>query len=226
MSTPPSTDTGAQPLFVQTDKHFVSEQPRFLYEGKIVVVVGKSEADKAVRYLRRAPIIGIDTETRPSFHKGVVHKVALLQAATEDVCFLFRLNMTGFTDSLADLLADPKVLKVGLSLRDDFLMLRQRRKEFQPAGYVDIQDYVAEMGIKDMSLQKLYANVFHARISKNARLSNWEADVLTEAQKRYAATDAVTCIQLYHRLKELRESGRYRLVQPEPPTDSKIPHEA
>ena len=68
------------------------------------------------------------------------------------------------------------------------------------------------MGIEDMILQKLYANVFHMRISKSARLSNWEADVLTDSQKVYAATDAVTCIQLYKELSRLKNSNDYELV--------------
>ena len=54
--------------------------------------------------------------------------------------------------------------------------------------------------------------MFRKRISKAARLSNWEADVLSESQKLYAATDAITCIQLYKELKELKESGEYILV--------------
>ena len=67
-----------------------------------------------------------------------------------------------------------------------------------------------------MSLQKLYANVFHMRISKSAQLSNWEADVLTESQKVYAATDAYTCIQLYKELKQIKESNNFELVAPAP----------
>lgn len=200
-------------LFVKTEKNYITQLERFLYEGRIEVIQGEAEAERAVRVLRSADIVGIDTETRPSFSKGVSHKVALLQASTRDICFLFRLCMMGLPKCLVDWLSDPGELKVGLSLKDDFLMLRHR-EEFLPAGYVELQKYAAEMGIKDMSLQKLYANVFHKRISKNARLSNWEADVLTDSQKKYAATDAYTCIQLYEELKHLRESGNYNLVEP------------
>lgn len=198
-------------LFVKTEKTFIPPLDRFLYEGRIEVIQGEGEAERAVNVLRRATIVGIDTETRPSFSKGVSHKVALLQASTHDICFLFRLCLMGLPQCIVDWLSDPGSLKVGLSLKDDFLMLRHRQ-EFLPAGYVELQNYVAEMGIKDMSLQKLYANVFHKRISKNARLSNWEADVLSETQKRYAATDAYTCIQLYEELRSLRKSGEYKLV--------------
>ena len=203
-------------LFIKTDEAFIPNLPRYAFEGKIYVIQSASEAERAVEVLRQSPILGIDTETRPTFKKGVSHKVALLQVANEQLCFLFRMNEIGFLPCMADLLADPKVLKVGLSLKDDFLMLKRRDANFQPAGYIDLQNYVKQMGIEDMSLQKLYANVFHKRISKNAQLSNWEADILTDAQKVYAATDAYTCIQLYKELESLNSSNEYELVGAKP----------
>ena len=199
-------------LYVKIDKTVIPQLPRYAFEGRIVVVQSEDEANRAVRVLRAAPMIGMDTETRPAFKRGEMHKVALLQMATEDICFLFRLNQIGLPEALVELLSDKDVLKLGLSLHDDFTMLRRRNSQVKPAGYIDLQDYVKGMGIEDLSLQKLYANVFGRRISKSARLSNWEADVLTEAQKVYAATDAVTCIQLYKELKTLKENGDYRLV--------------
>lgn len=199
-------------LFIKTDKTFIPNLPRYAFEGKIYVIQSANEAERAVEVLRQSPILGIDTETRPTFKKGVSHKVALLQVANEQLCFLFRMNEIGFLPCMADLLADPKVLKVGLSLKDDFLMLKRRDASFRPGGYIDLQNYVKQMGIEDMSLQKLYANVFHKRISKSAQLSNWEADVLTDAQKVYAATDAYTCIQLYKELESLKRNNEYELV--------------
>ena len=199
-------------LHVKIDKTVIPQLPRYAFEGRIVVVQSEDEANRAVRALRAAPMVGMDTETRPAFKRGEMHKVALLQMATEDICFLFRLNQMGLPEALVELLSDKDVLKLGLSLHDDFTMLRRRNSQVKPAGYIDLQDYVKGMGIEDLSLQKLYANVFGRRISKSARLSNWEADVLTEAQKVYAATDAVTCIQLYKELKTLKENGDYRLV--------------
>lgn len=199
-------------LHIKTDKNLIHELPRFVYEGRIIVIQSEAETVRAVKALRCSPILGIDTETRPTFRRGETHKVSLLQIADEHICFLFRLNEIGFPQPLVDLLADRQVLKVGLSLHDDFMMLRKRNEQFNPQNFIDLQDFVKEMGIEDMSLQKLYANVFRKRISKSARLSNWEADVLSESQKLYAATDAITCIQLYKELKELKESGEYILV--------------
>ena len=207
--------TNVRQLFVRTDKKFIQSLPRYAFDGKIYVVQSENEAERAVEVLKKSPILGIDTETRPTFRKGESHKVALLQVANEQMCFLFRMNEIGFLPWMANLLASPDVLKVGLSLKDDFLMLRRRNSDFKPDGYIDLQDYVKQMGIQDMSLQKLYANVFHKRISKSAQLSNWEADVLTESQKVYAATDAYTCIQLYKELKQLKATNDYELVGPE-----------
>lgn len=206
------TNIAMRQIFKKTDKSFIPELPRFAFDGKIIVIQSESEAIRAVEALRHYPVLGIDTETRPAFQKGKSYKVALLQIAGEDLCFLFRLNEFGFSPCLVELLSDPSILKVGLSLHDDFLMLRRRNESFVPAGYIELQDFAKELGIEDMSLQKLYANIFHKRISKNARLSNWEADVLSESQKVYAATDAVTCIQLYQELKNLKENKAYELV--------------
>ena len=199
-------------LHIKTDKNLIHELPRFVFEGRIIVIQSEAETVRAVKALRCSPILGIDTETRPTFRRGETHKVSLLQIADEHICFLFRLNEIGFPQPLVDLLADRQVLKVGLSLHDDFMMLRKRNEQFTPKNYIDLQDFVKEMGIEDMSLQKLYANVFRKRISKSARLSNWEADVLSESQKQYAATKAIKRIQLYKELKELKESGEYILV--------------
>ena len=63
-----------------------------------------------------------------------------------------------------------------------------------------------------MSLAKLFANFFRQRISKNAQLSNWEADALDEKQRVYAATDASACLLLYSRMEELVSNKQYQLI--------------
>lgn len=178
------------------------------------MIQSESEAIRAVQALRKSSLLGIDTETRPAFKKGVSHKVALLQICDGQVCFLFRLNQIGLPACLVELLCDPSITKVGLSLKDDFLMLRHRKK-FHPAGCIDIQHLVGELGVKDMSLQKLFANFFRMKISKNAQLSNWEADVLTAAQQTYAATDAYACILLYEALRLYSRDKNYTLIENE-----------
>jgi len=70
---------------------------------------------------------------------------------------------------------------------------------------------VGEIGVEDLSLQKLYANFFGLKISKAQRLSNWEANDLKESQALYAATDAWCCINLYEEFQRLSATGDYEL---------------
>jgi ribonuclease D len=188
------------------NKKEIGALPVASFEGRIIVVQSETESDKAVRYLLSQQILGIDTETRPSFRKGQTHQVALLQVSTVDTCFLFRLNMIGITESIKRLLEDCSVIKVGLSLKDDMHQL-SKRADFTPGMFIELQNEVKKMGIKDMSLQKIYANLFSKRISKGQQLSNWEADTLTPQQKAYAATDAWACIMIYNELNELKRNG-------------------
>lgn len=198
-------------IYNKIDKRSISNLPKVLFPGRIVVVTTENDADKAVDFLLTQPILGVDTETRPAFKKGISHKVALLQVATHDICFLFRLNYTGITTSILKLLEDTTVPKIGLSLHDD-IMSMHRRADFKPGNFIDLQKHVGEIGIEDLSLQKLYANFFGQKISKAQRLSNWEADILTQQQKNYAATDAWACIMLYEELLKLEDTGDYELV--------------
>ena len=188
------------------DKSLLADLPRVLFPGKIEIGVSESCAEKAVKFLMKQPLLGFDTETRPSFVKGKMYKVALLQVCSGDICFLFRLNRIGFPDCLIKLLSDKKIKKIGLSWHDDLQALT-RRKQFNAGTFVDLQDIAAKMGIQDMSLQKLYANMMGQKISKGQQLSNWEADNLTEAQQLYAATDAWACIQLYNEMMRMQKEG-------------------
>ncbi len=185
----------------QISKAEVAEMPLVNFPGKIVVIDTLPQAEKAVAVLQKANVIGFDTETRPAFRKGQRNKVALLQLSTDDVCFLFRLNIIGFCPSLLALLSSPEVLKIGLSLKDDYMTIR-RLSQLEPAGFVELQQFVKKYNIAEASLQKIYAILFGQKISKSQRLSNWEADTLSEGQKKYAAIDAWACLKIYSALLE------------------------
>lgn len=206
-------------LYTKYDKRAIVDLPKVQFEGRIYVIQSESEARRAVRYLLTFPRLGIDTETRPNFKPGGMHPVALLQLSTQEACFLFRLNRIGLPPCLVELLTSEKTMKVGLSLHDDWAQLR-RRTDFQPVNYVELQDYVKPLGILDMSLQKLYANLFHQKISKTQRLTNWEADVLTEPQRRYAATDAWACLQLMDEVDRLLDTEDFEIIDTSEPETS------
>ncbi|MBR5396212.1 MAG: 3'-5' exonuclease domain-containing protein 2 [Bacteroidaceae bacterium] len=197
-------------IYDKFDKTLFGQLPRALFPGRIEVIVSEREAERAVEFLMEQPLLGLDTETRPSFSSGRHNKVALLQVCCDDICFLFRLNHIGLPNCLIRLLEDKTIMKVGLSWHDDIRALSNRRR-FLPGTYVELQEMAKLMGIRDMSLQKLYANVFGEVISKGQQLSNWEADNLSGAQQLYAATDAWACIRLYKELVQMKKEG-YTLI--------------
>lgn len=189
------------------------------FPGRIVVIDRTGpEFNKAVAYLRRQSVLGFDTESRPSFSSGQPHYgVSLLQLSGHGKAFLFRVKKCGMPKSLCNILSDSRIIKVGAAVNDDVRGLR-RVHDFEPDGFVDLQKIGWEYGIRDKAVKKLAANILGIRISKTQQLSNWEADVLSEAQQKYAATDAWVCREMY---LELLKSEKHPLTPeqmlPNPP---------
>lgn len=189
---------------VSISKQELSNLPAESFSGEIVVVDNESHFENIIPLLQNAPILGFDTETKPNFKKGQVNQIALIQLATPDVCYLIRISKIGIPYKLKTLLEDKNILKVGLSIKDDFHGL-SRICNLKPDGFVDLQDYVRNFKIIDSSLTKIHGIIFGKRISKSQQLSNWEAPMLTVKQQEYAALDALACIHIYEELK----SGRF-----------------
>ncbi len=191
-------ETENQPkITVSISKEQLALLPMASFLGKVEVIDRPELAEAAVESLWESDVIGFDTETRPSFRKGVVNKVALMQLSTRKCCYLFRLNKIGMPEGLKRLLEDPDKLKIGLSIHDDFHNIRNLCGEFEPAGFIDLQPFVKKYSIADNSLARIYGILFGQRISKGQRLTNWEAEELTPNQQNYAALDAIACIQIY-----------------------------
>ncbi len=168
--------------------------------GVFVIDTIGPEFDRAVNYLRRQKIIGFDTETRPCFSPDQPrYGVSLLQLSGPDKAYLFRIKSTGMHRRLCNLMSNENVLKVGAAIHDDIRGL-QKYKDFIPASFVDLQKIVSNFGIQDKSVKKMAAIILGIKISKSQQLSNWEAEELSEAQIRYAATDAWVCREMYMKL--------------------------
>jgi ribonuclease D len=180
-------------------KEEIATMPPARFEGEIVVVDTRQQIDAAYEYLSAQSVIGFDTESRASFQKGVVNKIALLQLSAGNKCFLFRLNKIKLDKAILKILESKSITKVGLSVDGDIRELGTLR-QFRPKGFVDLQKTAPRYGIQDMSLMKIAAIVLGLRISKAQRLSNWEAATLTEAQQQYAATDAWVCVEIYKKI--------------------------
>ena len=178
------------------------------FDGKIHVIDKFGVAESVAKRLSSYPVFGFDTETRPSFTKGKVNRVALLQLSTATDAYLFRLCKMDIPQSLLALLRNPNILKIGVALTNDMNVLK-RTVKLKPQGFIDLQNMVQQFDIKCIGLSKMAGIVLGVRISKSQQLSNWENDKLTSAQQRYAATDAWMCYLIYEKLMEVLKITNY-----------------
>lgn len=185
------------------DKAAIQTLPVTFFEGEVIVVDKPEMVADAAAYLRQHTVLGVDTEARPSFKRGVHYPTALVQIATLERCYLFRLTHVGLPVEIADIFANPDICKVGLAFKDDITGLR-RRRDFKPANCVDLQSMVCKYGIMELGLQKIFAIIFGKKISKSQQLTNWENSHLTPEQARYASTDAWATLSIYLALQQVK----------------------
>lgn len=183
-------------------KNEINELPLRRYEGPISLVRSGPELKAAVRVLGEEPILGFDTETKPSFKKGHQNQPSLLQLAGAEEVFLFQLDQVPLTDGLLDILSDPKQIKAGVAVRDDIKEL-QELAEFAEGGFVDLGEVARKLKLKTHGLRNLGANLLGFRISKSAQVSDWSKPKLTPQQITYAATDAWISREIYLRMSQL-----------------------
>jgi len=190
-----NSDISSQAV-ITISKQQLSALPAAQFSGELHLVEDEEGIKDAIDKLRASDIIGFDTETRPSFRKGQSNNVSLVQLSTRETCYLFRINHVGLAQPIVDILEDPSIRKIGLSIHDDFHNLN-KITEIHPGGFIELQNYVKDFLIADNSLTKIYAIIFGKRISKSQRLTNWEAKQLTNSQQAYAALDAMACVEIY-----------------------------
>jgi len=180
----------------------INQLPMDHYRGPIHLIRTPDEADRAAKKLKKENLLGFDTETRPAFRVGESYRPSLLQLATENEVYLFQLKQTGFTKELRKILADQKIIKAGVSIKDDLKELRQLA-DFEPAGFVELANCAKQAGIKNLGLRGMGALLRGFRISKKEQVSNWAKSELTPSQLTYAATDAWLGRELYLHLDRL-----------------------
>ena len=188
------------------DNDTVASLPAARFDGPIVIVDSEEQIEAACRDLSTSEVIGFDTETRPSFRAGVSYKVSLLQLSTRTCCYLFRLCHIRLDNRILKILGSRRILKVGASVAGDIRALHALRN-FKADGFIDLQNEAERWGIEEKSLRKLSAITLGERVSKAQRLSNWEAETLTQQQQEYAATDAWVCVRILDELQKHEPSG-------------------
>ena len=171
------------------------------YSGKVLVIDSKKLIKNSCAEIKKNNIIGIDTETKPSFQKGIKNRVSLIQIATVKNVYLFRINKIEFPDELLGIFSDIKIIKVGIAIHDDVRDLK-KIKNFKDKSFVDLNNLAKDFGFISIGAKKLSALVLGIRISKKQQLSNWENELLSTKQIDYAATDSWICREIFLKIKE------------------------
>jgi len=176
------------------------------FGGRIELIRHDAPMDKALEEIRREPLLGFDTESKPTFRReDEVRPPALLQLATRETAWLFQLRQITRHDELFSVLADASIQKVGVAPHDDIKGLN-RIAAFTPGGFIDLSAIAAKRGIITTGLRNLAGMFLGGRISKAAQVTNWEQNPLTRKQIKYAATDAWISLGIYEELE--RRTGQ------------------
>ena len=194
-----SADEG--PFRTEITKQEINALELHRYTGPVDVVTDDATLARAVRRLRREKVLGFDTETRPSFHKGQSYLPSLVQLCGAERVYIFQLVCLPSKRRLFNLLGDARIRKVGVAMDYDIRQLCEIHP-FKPAGFVNLESLTDEFGIRNNGLRGLAAVVLGFRISKGEQRSNWSRTDLTKRQITYAATDAWASREIYLRLVE------------------------
>lgn len=176
--------------------------PQYKYQGTIELIESAESALIAIESLKNESILGFDTETRASFKKGEKYDVSLVQLATSTHVYLFRLNKFLMPNELAEIFANPKVIKTGIAVKDDIKGLK-KIVPFEENSFIDLAPIVKKNGFENFGLRALTAIFLKKRLSKKEKISNWERNQLTEGQIHYAACDAAVGFEIYQIIKDL-----------------------
>lgn len=186
------------PAAKEISKAEINDLPLIAWDGPVEVLEDAEAMHAAVAKLATARHLGFDTETRPTFKKGDYYPPALIQLASEDRVYLFRICKIQSLAPLLPILESPDILKSGVAIKDDVKELRAM-EPFEPAGFVEIADLTTKLGYTNKGLRALAALLLGGRISKAAQVSNWARPELDNRQIRYAATDAWISREIYLR---------------------------
>ena len=166
----------------------------------IVLVTSERLAAEALDALMAAPVVGFDTESKPTFLKGEVSTGPhLIQLATEARAYLFPLVQWPSSRELKTILESKQLLKVGFGLGNDRSALKSRLG-IELANVLDLGEVLRGQGHRGTVGAKVaVAHFFGERLQKSKKVgtSNWANPRLAERQLLYAANDAHVALKIY-----------------------------
>jgi ribonuclease D len=183
-------------------KEDLADLPIQRYGGDVRMVATAQDLEHALEDISRENVVGLDTETRPSFRKGESYLPCLVQVATARAAYLFQLSQVDAFPLLTELLETSRIAKAGVALAHDLRSLKGVFP-FEQRNVIDLGLIARGCGLSQTGLRNLAGIFLGIRIPKGNRTSNWAARRLSEAQITYAATDAWVCRELFLRFETL-----------------------
>ena len=169
----------------------------------IVVVSTRDQARQLAPLLRECPVLGFDTESKPTFVKDEVSQGPhVVQFSTLHKAYVFQLHDAGCREVVSLLLEAEAVVKVGFGLAGDHQQI-QRTLGVAPRSVLDLNAFFRDQGyVKELGVRAAVAVVFQRRFlkSRKATTSNWSNRQLTPSQIVYSGNDAWAAIKVYHAL--------------------------
>ncbi|KAK3930760.1 Exonuclease 3'-5' domain-containing protein 2 [Frankliniella fusca] len=184
-------------------RRFLSSSKRPTWDMTVRVARNESQCVALVNDLKRdidiCKVLGFDCEWVKV--ENVRHPVALLQLAShEGRCGLFQIHLySSVPTPLQELLEDTTIMKVGV---DPFHDAKYLSNDYgiNVTGTYDIRHLVDKEVAG--SLASIVYTELDVKLPKNVavRVSNWEAEELSEEQQVYAANDALASLLAFNKL--------------------------
>lgn len=172
--------------------------------SQITLVQDEAGLLAAVAALQAHDVLGFDTESRPTFHKGQKPTGPhLVQLASAEHGWLFPLGEGPMPAPLAALLSRPGLTLAGFDLSSDRAHLKNRfgvtdLNLLDLGNLFQCEDKRLTIGAVQ-AVAQLFGQYF--RKSKKQSTSNWSLRALSEAQQLYAANDAWVAWRVWQALQ-------------------------
>lgn len=187
-------------------KEEIKALPPFAALGLAQITLVRDEAAlaAAIDSLQGHTVLGFDTESRPTFHKGQQPTGPhLVQLASADHAWLFPLGEGPMPAPLAQLLSRPGLTLAGFDLGSDRAHLKNRfgvtdLNLLDLGNLFQCEDKRLTIGAVQ-AVAQLFGQYF--RKSKKQSTSNWSLRELSDAQQLYAANDAWVAWRVWQALQ-------------------------
>ncbi|XP_064105814.1 exonuclease mut-7 homolog isoform X2 [Macrobrachium nipponense] len=196
--------------------------PLSICQGNIVLIDSVEEFEKCMIDVSKSPVLGLDSEWKPTFGIGAGEQVSLMQIATAthvylvDIMSLQPLLDNSHWSQLGNIFTDANITKLGYGIKSDFKILAKLHNDLKKS--LTTPKNIIDFDQKKTALLELLPDIFSFNISaykglsdlvyrcfgkplnKSEQFSNWANRPLSRSQKLYAAVDAVCLMDIYNYL--------------------------